>query len=219
MNVFAALLFGIILEADSNNNQCVWYLVGFLSDIFFCTFLNVALTSFVRPLFRNHCGIDIGDYEGHGAEQEDDRKTNMQPWLMWSLQVAIWLGILTCVKAVVTLGVYLGENLLYTALAMCFHMSGLCGHQRAQLVASVIVVPIIGDAFQFAVQDSFLKKKQVEGSPEKSEDLLPHVLQDLLPRALRPRSYLSRPWLQQHQLPPLSRALLRQPGEPLPLLR
>merc|ERR1719401_1263301 len=67
---------------------------------------------------------------------------------------------MTSVKVVVSIGCFLAQDLLYTGLAWIFHVFGLCRHQRAQLLTSVILVPVVGDAFQFAVQDSFLKKKQ-----------------------------------------------------------
>lgn len=167
MNVGVALLFGTALETAATNNQCVWYLVGFLSDIFFSTFLCWLLTRALRPLFRSKCGIDIGEYEDESKAADDE--ASMPAWLMWSLQTAIWLGILTVVKLVVSLGVYLAQEPLYCGLATLYRQLGLCHHQRAQLVASVVLVPIVGDAFQFAVQDSFLKNNAGTASSKESE--------------------------------------------------
>lgn len=170
MNIFVALLFGEALETANTNNQCVWYLVGFVSDIVFVTFLCWAVTTAARPLIQRRCGIDIGDYDSasNSDGQSDKQQPAFPPWLMWCVQTAIWLGIMTLVKAVVSLGVYLAQDLLYTGFAVAFRALGLCHHQRAQLVTSVIIVPIIGDAFQFAVQDGFLKKK----NPEENASLM-----------------------------------------------
>eukprot|EP00931_Biecheleriopsis_adriatica_P112932 TRINITY_DN87804_c0_g1_i1.p1 TRINITY_DN87804_c0_g1~~TRINITY_DN87804_c0_g1_i1.p1 ORF type:complete len:253 (+),score=35.12 TRINITY_DN87804_c0_g1_i1:31-759(+) len=169
LNIFVALLFGEELESAASNNQCVWYLVGFLSDIFFCTFLCWVVTKAMRPVIKERCGIDIGDYDSN--DNVDDGRQSIAPWVMWCLQTGIWLGIMTAVKAVVSLGVYLAQGPLYGSLASAFHVVGLCHHQRAQLLVSVVFVPIIGDAFQFAVQDSFLKNTEAAAAAAKlSED-------------------------------------------------
>jgi len=183
MNVFLAMFLGAVMEDSPDNNQCVWYLVGFLSDIFFVTFLCWLLTNFARPHIRRICGIDIGDYEnaegGEGAgkaekpelEQSEEvaAAKRMPWWMMWLCQTGLWLLIMTTVKALVTIGVYLAQNMLYTGIAQAFKSAGLCHHQRLQLVTSVIIVPVIGDAFQFAVQDSFLKKTE-KPKPEQDGD-------------------------------------------------
>eukprot|EP00930_Biecheleria_cincta_P028719 TRINITY_DN20028_c0_g1_i1.p1 TRINITY_DN20028_c0_g1~~TRINITY_DN20028_c0_g1_i1.p1 ORF type:complete len:252 (-),score=38.73 TRINITY_DN20028_c0_g1_i1:61-789(-) len=169
MNVGVAILFGEALTTAAANNQCVWYLVGFLSDIFFSTFLCWLLTTALRPVFRRNCGIDIGEYKDDANLA--DGQASMSPWLMWSLQTAIWLGILTVVKAVVSLGVYLAQEPLYSGLASLFRQVNLCHHQRAQLVVSVVLVPIVGDAFQFAVQDSFLKNNVATATTKEEVEM------------------------------------------------
>ncbi|CAE8612048.1 unnamed protein product [Polarella glacialis] len=83
----------------------------------------------------------------------------MPPWAIWTLQTGIWLTIMSFVKLSVSVGVYFGQDEVYSCLASTFRMLGLCGHHRAQLLASVVVIPVVGDAFQFAVQDTFLKNK------------------------------------------------------------
>lgn len=178
MNIFLALLFGKAIDSAATNNQCVWYLIGFLSDIFCVTFLCWWVTSSLRPHIKERCGIDIGEYEGAGpgdkaeGSQEDDTsvpsETGMTWWLMWFAQTGIWLLIMTSVKAVVSVVVYLLQDWFYTWLATAFRILNLCGHAEAQLVMSVIVIPVVGDAFQFAVQDTFLKRK-MEQAPSYAE--------------------------------------------------
>lgn len=48
---------------------------------------------------------------------------------------------------------------IYVWFALAFQGLGLCGRLNLQLIVSVVVVPVIGDALQFAIQDTFLKKK------------------------------------------------------------
>jgi hypothetical protein len=193
MNLILAMLFGDVLEEDATKNQCVWYMLAFLSDIIFVTFLGCLATRAARPLVRRRCGMDIGDYGGEEASlavcllastessgatlqpRKDEQVryvARLPPWLLWCCQTAIWLLILTAVKTVVSVGLYFGQGPLYAGLTWVFSMTGLCGHHRRQLAVSVIVVPVIGDALQFAVQDGFLKKqephsKYVEIAPAK----------------------------------------------------
>jgi len=183
MNIFLAMLFGEALTDESTNNQCVWYLVAFLSDIIFVTALCWLATKAVRPLIQRHCGMDIGDYGGEEASNNDDSSESSEdeqancvkgcpPWVVWCCQTGIWLAIMTAVKAVVTVGLYFGQGPLYASLAWIFSSTGLCGHHRRQLAVSVIVVPLIGDALQFAVQDGFLKKQEPASNPTESPNLL-----------------------------------------------
>mmetsp|Transcript_27060 Transcript_27060/g.59386 ORF Transcript_27060/g.59386 Transcript_27060/m.59386 type:complete len:250 (-) Transcript_27060:77-826(-) len=166
MNVFLAMLFGLALEPVDSRNQCVWYLVVFMSDIIFVTLLCWAATVTLRPFFRDRCGIDIGEYEGNedeGSQKGEASGTGAAPtgrWRMWAIQLVLWLSIVTIIKAFVTTAIYFSQGVFYSAVALFFRSLGMCGHQRAQLVTSVIVVPVLGDAFQFVVQDNFLKKKQ-----------------------------------------------------------
>lgn len=179
MNIFLALIFGSALESEVANNQCVWYLVGFLSDIFVVTFLCWWVTSTLRPHIQDGCGIDIGEYDSPGREEKSDASQEgdaleanegMAWWRMWSCQTGLWLLIMTSVKVTVSIGVYLAQDWLYTGLATAFHTLGLCGHENAQLVTSVIIIPVIGDAFQFAVQDTFLKRKVEEQEQNSYEE-------------------------------------------------
>lgn len=166
MNVFLAMFLGNMLNESADNNQCVWYLVGFLSDIILVTFLCWIMTTLLRPLIKFRLGFDIGDYDGAGSGSgfieigaEDARPRNGSHFLMWFGQTGLWVLIMTVVKLVVSIGVYFSQELLYTGVALLFRVGGLCHHQRAQLVTSVIIIPVIGDAFQFVMQDSFLKNR------------------------------------------------------------
>uniref|UniRef100_A0A6U6Q5L4 Uncharacterized protein n=1 Tax=Zooxanthella nutricula TaxID=1333877 RepID=A0A6U6Q5L4_9DINO len=181
MNVFVAIIFGRALDSDSLNNQCVWYLVGFMSDILFVTLLCWLATAALRPVCSQRCGISIGEYDNaaqseHGMASKscDDAIKDLDVsrpaerasafavpamWRMWILQTAIWLAIMTVVKILVSLWAYWMRHTLYNMFAMVFQWLSLCGNQNSQLVTSVIVVPVVGDAFQFIVQDGFLKRR------------------------------------------------------------
>jgi len=180
MNVFFAIIFGEALDSDDFNNQCVWYLMGFLSDILVVTIVCWFVMTNLRPVIHDKCGIDIGEYDsGHGPKEEsheseipelEDGGVGLSWWFMWSLQVAIWIAILSIVKGLVFFGAYLSQDWIYTGIATGFHWGGLCGHEDAQLVTSVIIIPVIGDAFQFAIQDGFLKRRIDQHESEHSSE-------------------------------------------------
>lgn len=169
MNIFWALICGKVMKTDEHKDQCVWYLVGFVSDIIICTFLCWLANTLLRPVFVSTCGIDIGDYEGAPPEESQDKalvsdaaKNDSEepgcPWRMWLIQTSIWLSIMTSIKVVVCVICYLLQDHFYTWIAMGFVYVGASHNAHAQLVISVIIVPVIGDALQFAVQDTFLKR-------------------------------------------------------------
>jgi hypothetical protein len=173
MNVYMAVCFGRYLDPPEANNQCVWYMVGFMSDIIFVTFLCWLVTLFVRPCIQRKCGLDLGDYEepvsnmkpvsaidGDASPAGSDQKVD---WRIWRFQLLVWVGIMTFVKVVVFYFAYVFQALFYFWTAVTYHFFNLCGneqwHRRMQLIVSIIIIPIIGDTLQFAIQDGFLKKK------------------------------------------------------------
>merc|ERR1719387_338362 len=101
MNIAMALIFGLAPNgATPANNQCVWYTVGFVSDIIFVTVLSWIVTEAVRPIVLDRYGIDLGDYEdthGESEEEEDNasfrsRFSGLMSWRIWVRQTGIWLG-------------------------------------------------------------------------------------------------------------------------------
>lgn len=177
MNVYMAVYFGQWLDPPEANNQCVWYMVGFMSDIVFVTALCWLVTLWVRPCVQQRCGLDLGDYEEplsnmrpvsavDGEDASSSLGDSRVDWRIWSFQLLIWLGIMTFVKIFVFYFAYVFQGLFYFWTAVTYHFFGLCGpnqwHRRMQLVVSIIFVPIVGDTIQFAIQDSFLKKKMTD---------------------------------------------------------
>eukprot|EP00928_Gymnodinium_smaydae_P088678 TRINITY_DN72741_c0_g1_i1.p2 TRINITY_DN72741_c0_g1~~TRINITY_DN72741_c0_g1_i1.p2 ORF type:complete len:280 (+),score=47.04 TRINITY_DN72741_c0_g1_i1:220-1059(+) len=171
MNVAMAMVFGRATSVVGRN-QCVWYLVGFVTDIIFVTFLSWYVTAKLRPVILRRCGLDIGDYEPPPKDELATSRphTGRVSSKVWVQQTLIWLAITTFVKVVVAFGVILCQDLLYWIFAISFSVLGLCGHRRAQIVVSLFLVPLIGDAFQFAVQDGFLKRRLMD-NPDKRADV------------------------------------------------
>lgn len=159
-NVMAAMVFGSALRSSlALNNQCVWYLVAFLTDIVLVTLLSWAVIIIIRPILKSKLGLDIGDYEGHTPECDLKTNKHMSPATVWVFQTFLWIIILTVVKIFVLAIVYFTQDVCYDFVAFLFRMSGLCDHLNGQLVTSVVIVPLVGDALQLIVQDGFLKKQ------------------------------------------------------------
>eukprot|EP00927_Polykrikos_kofoidii_P041451 TRINITY_DN3533_c0_g2_i1.p1 TRINITY_DN3533_c0_g2~~TRINITY_DN3533_c0_g2_i1.p1 ORF type:complete len:300 (+),score=49.00 TRINITY_DN3533_c0_g2_i1:203-1102(+) len=187
LNAFCAVLFGSSLASSSSlSNQCVWYLLVFVSDITLCILLSYLAVRTLRPILLERCDIDIGNYDDAGAAQPlidealETERSKATPLSArdgsalvslgkWALQTAIWVVIVTVVKVVVFFVVFLTQEKLYNVVAWVFAHVGLCGHQNLQLIVSVVVVPVIGDALFFAAQDCFLKRREV-GSSDRDSD-------------------------------------------------
>merc|ERR1711924_276125 len=82
---------------------------------------------------------------------------------MWMCQTFIWLMILTGVKLAVCILNWFCQDWFYAGLAEGFKFIKIQNNPHAQLITSVIVVPVIGDALQFAIQDTFLKRNDKVG--------------------------------------------------------
>eukprot|EP00927_Polykrikos_kofoidii_P041450 TRINITY_DN3533_c0_g1_i1.p1 TRINITY_DN3533_c0_g1~~TRINITY_DN3533_c0_g1_i1.p1 ORF type:complete len:275 (+),score=49.87 TRINITY_DN3533_c0_g1_i1:38-826(+) len=167
LNAFCAVFFGSAVGSSSPlSNQCVWYLLVFVSDITLCIFFSYLAIRTLRPILLAHCDIDIGNYDDSPSFDEGTPPLvkSLPTWgsfRKWVLQTAIWVLVVTVVKLLVFFIVFLTQDKLYNIVAWVFAHVGLCGHQHLQLIFSVVVVPVCGDALFFAAQDRFLKKRQI----------------------------------------------------------
>jgi hypothetical protein len=173
MNVFCSIIFGALDAASALTNQCVWYLLIFLTDVIFVTLICWAVTSALREPLIKHCNIDIGEYDDDGSQKKMTHERSSRgsvSWQNWLKQLAIWIAIVTVVKLIVFVGVFLTQSSLYDLIADVFRFIGLCGHPHWQLMFSVIIIPLIGDAFQLAVQDCFLKRRLKDDPADDGSD-------------------------------------------------
>lgn len=183
-NIAQAELLARALTAQSGrDDQCVWYLEGIVTDCFLTTFLCWGAMKVARPLLLERCGVDVGNYEGghdepsptvvdHDAADSRDGLIeskevagesaqapilNVDTFRAWLVQVAVWIGIITAVRLVVTTYLFLTQDLMYKIFAGVFSVLHL--HSELQkMIFAVLVFPAFGDTFQIVVQDCFLKK-------------------------------------------------------------
>jgi len=132
-------------------NQCVWYLIGVSGDCFASTFLACSILTVARPILLKYYAINIGEY--------DQNDGSFSPGA-WFQQTVLWCIIILQVRLVLLIVVYVLRGPLYSF-----------GHDllnpldvKSQLVAVLVVVPLIGNNVQFLIQDTFLRsKKKPEG--------------------------------------------------------
>ncbi|CAE8619919.1 unnamed protein product [Polarella glacialis] len=181
-NIVQAEVFARFLRASiADQDQCVWYLMGMASDCFVTTALCWWANSLMRPVLLAHWGIDIGNYGGEvpvvlsatgmtSMRAQGRRKWQAAmpapSWLQggarkWLAQLGIWLLIITLMRLVVGLGLFVFQDSLYTFYSGVFsvlHITGVTG----KTVFAVLVFPAFGDTLQIMVQDHFLKKPSSE---------------------------------------------------------
>jgi len=166
----AIVLANVLVRNVHREDQCVWYLMGIVTDCFITTFLCWILTRSLRPILLVHCGIDIGGYEA----DEEHLPSGVPPpkvaalrnkYVMYVVQLLLWLLVVTCARLVVTAGFFFGQGFLYDFYKGVFTELGLTD-PAAKMIFAVLIFPALGDAFQIIVQDCFLKRKMRRNSVE-----------------------------------------------------
>eukprot|EP00928_Gymnodinium_smaydae_P074372 TRINITY_DN57433_c0_g1_i1.p1 TRINITY_DN57433_c0_g1~~TRINITY_DN57433_c0_g1_i1.p1 ORF type:complete len:229 (-),score=23.66 TRINITY_DN57433_c0_g1_i1:296-982(-) len=146
LNILQALLF-----TTSGGNQCAWYLVGVFCDCVLSTCACYFVVRFVaRPLLRRYFGIEFGHYE---ASSTQHGKVDCRCWLQ---QTLIWCVILTAVRACLAFIVWLKIDSVYAFGVWALSPAGKS--KERQLIFSLVIMPVMGDVFQFLMQDRLLKK-------------------------------------------------------------
>lgn len=151
----------LALHLKRYGNECVWYFFNFFVDSSLGVLLNWFLLKTAATLSSKYFHTEI---LVPGAYNITGRNRN----LVWIVQVIEWVTIITIVKAFIFISVLLplasplGElgRSIFTALK---------GHPHLLLITVMIIVPLLMNAFQFWVQDSFLMDHSRYGSPGKSE--------------------------------------------------
>mmetsp|Transcript_72352 Transcript_72352/g.183040 ORF Transcript_72352/g.183040 Transcript_72352/m.183040 type:complete len:297 (-) Transcript_72352:14-904(-) len=190
-NILQAEVFAKALHlASGREDQCVWYLMGITTDCLVTTFLCWGANSLARPILARRWGIDIGDYDGEVpvlptptarkklsgssvCSTESSRSCGYielaEPLCVpdrlrtWMTQLGIWLLIITAVRLLVSLGLFLSKDWLYIFYANVFNVLRL-HTSTAKTIFAVLVFPAFGDTFQILIQDRFLKKPDSESA-------------------------------------------------------
>jgi len=154
LNLSQAFLFRWIDATDQTSAECAWYLVGVFCDCVLSTMLCLYLVQFSRPIVFAKLGIDIGDYWSNGVG--NDSKGNFVSCRPWAHQTLLWMSTITLVRAALCLCVWLLRGpFFFCADAMLWPWKKQPG---TQMLITLVLAPCVGDAFQFWMQDNFLKK-------------------------------------------------------------
>lgn len=180
-NIAQSIIFAQLLRGSSAyQDQCVWYLMMLVADCFFLTFLCWYACNYCRPILLGRYYIDIGDYDGPAAggsrhsarlSGKGDLEASMDVHSSFAVQaraycvqLAIWIGIITACRLVLSVALFFLQHQLYGFYAGVFEALNLNSPEE-KLLFSVLIFPAFSDTFQIVVQDRFLKKQK---SPEEA---------------------------------------------------
>jgi len=159
LNMVCAILFSG--HEDAKADECAWYWVNIMIDTTFGVVVCWALLRASEKLF----GYDSGHYGKTAATGID--WDNDPDYFKWMKQIAVWSGIVSTMKLFVVLIMWLGMSFwekVSTAATHWIH------DPQTRLVFVMIVTPTCMNAFQFVVQDSFLKFSKGDPETAKADD-------------------------------------------------
>lgn len=133
-------------------DQCTWYWLNVMVD----TTLGVLVAYGLLQASMRVWKYDSGNYVGPDGELDYNR---------WLVQVGHWLLIVTMMKFICIMTIFVGRYPLNGAAEGV--LLPLAKQEEAKLVVVMIVTPGVMNIFQFCVQDQFLK---FQGSLEQLKE-------------------------------------------------
>ena len=135
----------ILVNATTGGDTCAWYFINISIDTFIGVIGIFVLIDYVER-FANTRNVESlarsGDY---GTPPR---------WDWWLKQFLVYLAIVTFVKIITFLGVFLLRNQLNTF--GLWIMSPLLGHPFTELILVMILIPALMNAWVFWVTDTFI---------------------------------------------------------------
>lgn len=150
-------------------NQCKWYFLNYLMDIFIGTFLNYIFLLAIEKLCSHFEALKF-----ESGVYESEKPIILQ----WFYQFMIWIAVLTLAKfAVIGVGVLgiNGLNWIGEILLTPFKID-----PNFELIMVMVVFPFIMNAGQFWVQDNFLKKREIPKGKEVEVTNYEGIREDLI---------------------------------------
>jgi len=144
---FLNMLFAYILtDTNNSNDQCVMYMENYLVDSIFGLALNCLCLWILQKI--------VSRYNIHYLEM--GKYIPDEEFKSWSFQVCAWILIIILVKFFLfAIIVYPMRNLLN--IAGLWMLGPILGHEIAELIIVMILIPLICNVIQFLMQDIFLK--------------------------------------------------------------
>lgn len=137
-------------------NQCNWYFINLVVDVFMGTFLNIMAFKQIEILLSDSpkYRFQSGKYSKEGY------------FWSWCYQCSIWLLVNLTVKIFIILILFF--NVEFFSFFTSWVLAPFQISPRAELVYIMIVFPAVLNGISFWITDNYL---QMEESKESSEDL------------------------------------------------
>merc|ERR1712146_699613 len=133
------------------HDQCGVYFINFLLDVTVGMFFSYCFLITIQHLAKKYCSTAFSNSLRSGYYGDTPSKY-FQTWL---IQLVLWLCIIFMTKIIMSGLLYvLWYPLVITGDWLFANFSG---HRKAELITVMIVCPCFLNAFQFWIQDSFLK--------------------------------------------------------------
>lgn len=159
LNMVCATIFSS--QEHATADQCAWYWVNIMIDTTLGVLICFALLKATEKIF----GYESGKY-GKKAETGIDWEKNPD-YTTWGKQIAVWCGIVCMMKGFVIVLMWAFHSFWEWASIACTHW---ISNRRWRLVFVMIVTPTCMNAFQFWVQDTFLKYKEKKAPSSEKDD-------------------------------------------------
>ena len=148
-NMGVAMFINSTQRAEGSlDDQCAWYAMNFLIDTTLGLALSVVGLKIVHAMAVNNDWETLqhsGEYEGEGSLRT------------WSHQTMAWLAILTVVKMILTVFLWVFSPFFAEVGDILF--SPMAGSPKFELVFVMILFPGVLNVLYFWAADSFLKKQ------------------------------------------------------------
>lgn len=152
LNMVCAMVFSA--QEHATADECAWYWVNIMID----TTLGVLVCYWLLKATERILGYESGNY-GKDARTGIDWE-NDPDWWTWGKQIGVWCCIVCCMKGFVVVLMWAFHSFWEWLAMVCTHW---ITNRRWRLIFVMIVTPTAMNAFQFWVQDTFLKYKEKKG--------------------------------------------------------
>ena len=138
-------------HAGNTHDQCGVYFINFVLDVTVGMFFSYCFLITIQHLARKYCSTKFSNSLRSGYYGD----TPSQYCKTWLIQLTLWLCIIFMTKIIMSGLLYvLWYPLVITGDWLFANFSG---HRKAELITVMIICPCFLNAFQFWIQDSFLK--------------------------------------------------------------
>mmetsp|Transcript_84812 Transcript_84812/g.137551 ORF Transcript_84812/g.137551 Transcript_84812/m.137551 type:complete len:242 (+) Transcript_84812:92-817(+) len=145
MNIFIAMQFA------GKEDPCPWYFIQILLDTTLVVFLNFIVLRQVEDFILSRYGVDVSS-GNYGDPPE---------WKRFFHQLGVWVFVVVACKLGTTVVEYVFEEPLASFGLLI--LSPLCFNPHLELFIVVVLLPLILNAFQFWMVDSYLMAQEDRG--------------------------------------------------------